>query len=569
MVPPFVPSPMQQQRKQEPLSDIQCLTSTMQQMMQTMLNMQEEAKKNNENMAKQSENIARLAASLEKGTLPGQVVKNPNQGSSSNDQDPTRHCNAVTTLRSGKQFENPEPPLQYQSYEEEEQVENEDESQGFENLDAPDEVEPELKESEEEVPTLADPPPRQGKVAAPFPQRLTPPNKGKNFIEIGEVLRKVNINIPLLDAINQIPSYAKYLKDLCTVKRQLNVRKKSFAMEHVSTIAQCNAPLKLKDPGSPTITCVIGTKVINDALLDLGSSVNLMPYSVYLQLGLGEMKPTSVVLQLADRSMAKPRGFIEDVLVQVDKFYYPVDFVILDLKGAKPGKGSDLILGRPFLATCNAIINCRDGQLKLSFGNMKVELNIFRTCKFVPDLEEAEEVNCITTCVNEYFLDEFEKPLHAIDFENKELNEFHLQQVHQGGWATQNYNHRFEALPCDAPHVLPSSEKYPELELKQLPTSLKYAYLGSDQTFPVVISSSLTFEQETALIELLKTCKGAIGWNIADIKGINPLTCSHHIYLEENAKTTRESSTSVKPEVEGGCERGSAEIARCRNNLSY
>ena len=285
-----------------------------------------------------------------------------------------------------------------------------------------------MKESEKEVPTLDDPLPRQGTVAAPFPQRLTPPNKGKNFIEIGEVLRKVNINIPLLDAINQIPSYAKYLKDLCTVKRQLNVRKKSFATEHVSAIAQHNAPLKLKDPGSPTITCVIGTKVINDALLDLGSSVNLMPYSVYLQLGLGEMKPTSVVLQLADRSMAKPRGFIEDVLVQVDKFYYPVDFVILDLKGAKPGKGSDLILGRPFLATCNAIINCRDGQMKLSFGNMKVELNIFKTCKIVPNLEEVEEVNCIKTCVNEYFIDEFEKPLHSIDFEHKELNEFNFEQ---------------------------------------------------------------------------------------------------------------------------------------------
>ena len=123
--------------------------------------------------------------------------------------------------------------------------------------------------------------------------------------------------------------------------------------------------------------------MINDALLDLGSSLNLMPYSVYLQLGLGEMKPTAVVLQLADRSMAKPRGFVEDVLVHVDKFYYPVDFVVLDLKGAKPCKGSDLILGCPFLATCNAISNCRDGQLKISFGNMKIELNIFKTCRII------------------------------------------------------------------------------------------------------------------------------------------------------------------------------------------
>ena len=429
-VQPFVPSPIQQ-RKQEQPSDIQCLTSTMQQMMQAMMTMQEEAKKSNDN-------IARLAASLEKGKLPAQVVQNPNQGGSSNTSDNTRNCNAVTTLRSGKQFQNPEPSMQYQSQEEEEPIQDDEETHDIWDFKTFDEAEPEVAESEEEVPTLDDPPPRKGTViAAPFPQRLTSPSKGKNFNEIGEILRKVTINIPLLDAINQIPSYAKYLKELCTVKRQLNVRKKSFSTEHVSTVVQHNSPLKLKDPGSPTITCVIGTKVINDALLDLGSSVNLMPYSVYLQLGLGEMKPTTVVLQLADRSMAKPRGFIEDVLVQVDKFYYPVDFVVLDLKGAKPGKGSDLILGRPFLATCNAIINCRDRQLKLSFGNMKIELNIFKTCKIVPNLEEAEEVNNIKTCVNEFFIDEFEKPFHSIDFENKELNEFNFEQVQRGEWAAE------------------------------------------------------------------------------------------------------------------------------------
>ena len=185
--------------------------------------------------------------------------------------------------------------------------------------------------------------------------------------------------------------------------------RKSFSTEYVNTVDQHSAPLKLKDPGSPTITYVMGTKVINDVLLDLGSSVNLMTYSVYLQLGLGEMKPTTVFLQLADRSMAKPRDFVEDVLVQVDKFYYTIDFVILDLKGAKPGKGSDLILGRPFLATCNAIINCRDGQLKISFGNMKIELNIFKTCRIIPNLEEVEEVSRIDLCINQFFQDDYEK----------------------------------------------------------------------------------------------------------------------------------------------------------------
>ena len=91
------------------------------------------------------------------------------------------------------------------------------------------------------------------------------------------------------------------------------------------------APLKYKDLGCPTISVMIGGKVVEKALLDLGASVNLLPYSVYKQLGLGKLKPTSITLSLADRSVKIPRGIIEDVLVQVDNFYYPVDFVVLDM----------------------------------------------------------------------------------------------------------------------------------------------------------------------------------------------------------------------------------------------
>ncbi|RVW12676.1 hypothetical protein CK203_113900 [Vitis vinifera] len=88
----------------------------------------------------------------------------------------------------------------------------------------------------------------------------------------------------------------------------------------------CKSPVKYKDPGCPTISVMIGETCVEKALLDLGASVNLLPYSVYKQLGLGELKPTSITLSLADRSVKIPRGMIEDVLVQVDKFYYPVDF---------------------------------------------------------------------------------------------------------------------------------------------------------------------------------------------------------------------------------------------------
>ncbi|XP_062080181.1 uncharacterized protein LOC133784931 [Humulus lupulus] len=111
---------------------------------------------------------------------------------------------------------------------------------------------------------------------------------------------------------------------------QHHVKKTAFLTEQLSAVIEQKTPPKYKDPGCPTISCQIGTHEFSQALLDLGASVNLMPFSVYSQLGLGEIKPTSVVLQLADRSIKKPRGIVEDVLVQVDKFYYPVDFLILD-----------------------------------------------------------------------------------------------------------------------------------------------------------------------------------------------------------------------------------------------
>ena len=106
----------------------------------------------------------------------------------------------------------------------------------------------------------------------------------------------MQINIPFLDAIQQVPAYAKFLKDLVTMKRKTNVLKNAFLTEKVSSIIQNKYPVKCKDPGSPTISCKIRDRLIKQALLDLGASVNLMPYSVYLQLGLGELKSITMTL---------------------------------------------------------------------------------------------------------------------------------------------------------------------------------------------------------------------------------------------------------------------------------
>ena len=166
--------------------------------------------------------------------------------------------------------------------------------------------------------------------------------------------------------IKQVPAYAKFLKDLCTVKRGLNVDKTAFLTERVSSIIQCKTPMKYKDPGSPTISVNIGGTCVEKALLDLGASVNLLPYSVYKQLRLGGLKPTTITLSLANRLVKIPKGIVEDVLVKVDKFYYPLDFVVLDINPVAVGANYvPIILGRPFLATSNAIINCRNESCSL------------------------------------------------------------------------------------------------------------------------------------------------------------------------------------------------------------
>ena len=220
------------------------------------------------------------------------------------------------------------------------------------------------------------------RIPPPFPQSLRKKKNHVNQTEMLEVLRQVKVNIPLLDMIKQVPTYAKFLKDLCTVKRSLNVNKKAFLTEQVSAIIGNKTPVKYKDPGCPTISVNIGGTSVEKALLDLGASVNLIPYSVYKRLGLGELKPTSITLSLADRSIKIPKGTIEDVLIQVDKFYYPVDFVVLDTEPVAVGPNHvPIILGRPFLATSNAIINCRNGVMQLTFGNMTLELNIFHLGK--------------------------------------------------------------------------------------------------------------------------------------------------------------------------------------------
>jgi hypothetical protein len=153
--------------------------------------------------------------------------------------------------------------------------------------------------------------------------------------------------------------------------------------------------------------------------------VNLLLYSVFQNLNLGELKPTAVTLLLADRSVKVPRGIVEDVLVQVDKFIYPVDFFVLDTQPVEACNSFPVILGRPFLATSHALINYRNGVMKLSFGNMTLEMNIFNICKQPGDDNDLKEVDLI----EELVYDQFESTFSKIEFdESKELQMIYSQE---------------------------------------------------------------------------------------------------------------------------------------------
>ena len=205
-----------------------------------------------------------------------------------------------------------------------------------------------------------------------------------NHFEIYELFKQVKVNIPLLDAIKKIPSYAKFLKDLCIVKRKLGVNKDAFMTEQSTSLIRNNLPPKYKDPGSPTISIVVGNSKLGHAPVGLGASVNLLPYSVYVELGLGDLEPTNITLQLSDHSVKIPRGIVKDVLVQVYKFYFLVNFVVLDTQPVvNKGTQFPMILGRSFLATANAIIHYRGGLMTLSFGSMTVNLNIFNVINVI------------------------------------------------------------------------------------------------------------------------------------------------------------------------------------------
>ncbi|XP_065623227.1 uncharacterized protein LOC136064844 [Quercus suber] len=246
--------------------------------------------------------------------------------------------------------------------------------------------------------------------------------------------------------------------------------------EESSAILQKKLPPKLKDPGSFTIPCTIGKSYFDRVLCDLGASINLMPLSVFRKLGLGEVKSTTISLQLADRSIQYPRGVIEDVLVKVDKFIFLADFIVLDMD---EDEEIPLILGQPFLAMGRTLIDVQQGKLVLRVGEDEVTFDVFKPMKFPSEthscfqISDRDVIMADETCATDFLKLPLEVCLtHStpVKFNDEEVKE------------CERY---LEATPLFPPSMQPkvkdlkscqptsSPEEPPKLKLKPLPSNLR------------------------------------------------------------------------------------------------
>ncbi|KAG8472822.1 hypothetical protein CXB51_034706 [Gossypium anomalum] len=333
--------------------------------------------------------IRELTISIEKlnsqGKLPSQTEPNPRQ-----------HANTVT-LRSGKVLE-PIP----------------DRNLGQENAQ-------ENPKNDEQVQVK----PPLPKIQPSFPGRLNQCRKGKEDKEILETFRNVEINLPLLDAIRQISRYAKFLKELCTIKRKLTGNEKVNAGENVSTVLQQKMPTKCKDRGMFAIPCKIGHLGIKKAMCDLGASINVMPFSVYESLNAGFLTKIGVIIQLADRSIVYPKRFLEDVLVKVNGLIFPADFYVIKMEEDNAPGSSDILLGRPFLSTANTKIDVRSGTLTMDFEGEIMNFNVYGTISDPSEVLDVNRVDIINSSIEKNFEstygDKSKKMFDDFEFVNKFL----------------------------------------------------------------------------------------------------------------------------------------------------
>ncbi|GJY43872.1 reverse transcriptase domain-containing protein [Tanacetum coccineum] len=395
-------------------------------------------------------------------------------------------------------------------------------------------------------------------------------SKFRNFF------RNLHFELSFADALIHMPKFAPMFKKMLNNKDKLIELTKTPLNENCSAVVLKKLPEKLGDPGRFLIPCDFSEFDNCLALADLGASINLMPLSIWKKLGLPGLNDTKMVLELADRTISKPTGVAENVFVKVGKFYFPADFVVLDFI-ADPRV--PLILGRPFLRTAHALIDVYEGEITLRNDDQSLTLKCGDTPSIsYNNLESLKKVDLIDVTCEEYSQEVLDFSDSVADFLLLEEADTFLAiaddptspEVDEAYYDPEGDILLLESLLNSDPspslnqgNYLPEIKKElkvcksaessidepPEVELKDLPPHLEYAFLADNNKLPVIIAKDLSDDEKTALIKVLKSRKQAIAWKLSDIKGINPEFCSHKILMEDDYEPAVQHQRRVNPKI--------------------
>nr|GEX36786.1 reverse transcriptase domain-containing protein [Tanacetum cinerariifolium] len=368
------------------------------------------------------------------------------------------------------------------------------------------------------------------------------------------IFKDMSFEISFADALILMPKFASTLKALIGNKENLSEMARTLLNEHCSAVLPNKLPKKLGDPGKFQIPCDFSKMAECLALADLGASINLMPFFVWKRLSLPDLTPMCMTLELADRSISCPVGVTEDVYVKVGSFHFSVDFVVVDFD-ADPRV--PLILGRSFLKTERALIDVFEVELTLRVGKEAITFNLDQTSRYSANYSDttAKRIDVIDMACEEYsqevlgFSDVISSgnPTSYYDlivsatsstltsFENSDFllesyldsegdillleaflnDEPSLPPPNQGNYLPEV---RKELKICEAKSNKSSIDEPSEVELKDLPPHLEYAFLEGDDKLPVIIAKDLSVEEKTAVITVLKSHKRSMAWKLFDIK---------------------------------------------------
>nr|GEV55204.1 reverse transcriptase domain-containing protein [Tanacetum cinerariifolium] len=375
---------------------------------------------------------------------------------------------------------------------------------------------------------------------------------------------RLHFDLSFVDALLYMPKFASTFKSLLSNKEKLFELANTPLNENCLAVLLKKLPEKLGDPDKFLIPYNFSKLEDCLALADLGSSINLMPLSVWKKLSLPELTPTHMTLKLANRSVAYPVGVTKDVFVKVGKFHFLADFVVVDYD-VDPRVA--FILERPFLRMARGLIDVYGEELTLLVNDEAITFNVRHTSRYSDryDDKSVNRINVTDIICKEYaqevlgFLDSSKS---GIPLRLRILSSLPLPPLSLLLRERDILLHE-KLLNDDPSSLLPSKEIHfeelkiikssiddpPELKLKDLPSHLEYAFLEGTDKLPVIISKELKDEEKAALLKILKSHKRAIAWKISNIKGIDPRFCTHKILMEDDFKPAIQHQKSVNPKI--------------------